>query len=314
MRTWICFLIVVCFPFWNGAQTHAYISKSVIQLGQPVKITYELTLNKSEETPRFDPFSDAIPCQRIDLKAQDSTQKSINLEILGKFSAKVTAENPKRWIGTYTVTAWDTGVIQIPAMSIQYADSSWKFPTLNLAVSAPPAIAGQDLIETEIPFSDFPFDPLAWIQSNYGWLLLFIVAIAGLIFWRYRKSKKQVSDRIELTLSQKTLLAIESLEKAKLWEKEGMKSHYLELTFIIKSYLSARFGLNLLDKTTFQTTALLISAGLSNDIVDSVQHTLEAADMVKFAKSQPDVADVLRVNEWAKQLVVQTTETDSEDA
>lgn len=314
MRTWVHFLIVVCFPFWNSAQTHAYISKSVIQLGQPVKITYELTLNKSGETPIFEPFSGTIPCLRIDLKTQDSIQKSNNLEILGKFSAKVTAENPKRWIGSYTVTAWDTGVIQIPAMSIQYADSSWKFPTLNLAILAPPAIAGQELIETEIPFSDFPFDPMAWIQTNYGWLILFIVALASFIFWRYRKSKKQPSDRIDLTLSQKTLLAIESLEKSRLWEKEGMKSHYLELTFIVKSYLGARFGLNLLDKTTFQTTTLLISAGLSNDTVDSIQHMLEEADMVKFAKSQPEVADVLHVNEWAKQLVIRTTETDAADA
>lgn len=313
MRTWIGFLIVVCFPFWQVAQTRSHISKSVIQLGQPVEISYELILKNAKDVPHFEPYSGTIPCQQLDLKTQNSTQKSINLEILGKFSSKITQQNPSRWIGTFTVTAWDTGLIEIPEMSIFYADSLWEFSALNLVVSAPPAISGQELIETEIPFTDIPFDPFAWIQSKAGWILLFAAGILGWFIWKYRKSKQLKSNRVELTLSQKTLLAIESLEQAKLWEKESMKNHFMELTFLLKSYLSARFGLNLLDKTTFQTTALLISAGVNNELVVAIQQLLKEADMVKFAKSQPTVEDILRVNEWAKSLVIQTTEIHAAD-
>lgn len=312
MKGWIFFLIASVFPFLSWAQTHVYISKSVIQLGQRVELTYELSLSKGPKEPTFSPFVGTIPAILIDPKTQNSPSNSVELEILGKFTSQQKPGKIPRWIGKYAITAWDTGIIQIPEVTILYADSIWKFESIDLAVSAPPAIAGQALIETDIPFSDFPFDPVDWLKANYGWLLLALVGIVALLIW-WKFKKRKDDNKVELTLSEKTILAIESLEKAKLWEHEDLKKHYIELTYILKAYLSARYGLNLLEKTTFQTTSLLIASGISNDLVASIQQFLEQADLVKFAKSRPNSDEIMELNALAKQIVLQTSETHEAD-
>lgn len=311
MKGWIVFISALVVPFFNSAQRLAHLSKSVIQIGQSVELSYELPLVKGHELPTVAPFVGTIPCVLIDLKTQNSTQKRVDLEILGKFTSQQVAGKSPRWIGKYSITAWDTGLIQIPEFSILYADSVWKFEPVNLAVSAPPAIAGQALIETDIPFSDFPFSPIDWLRENVGWLLLGVGGILVVLFWKFRKRK--YPEKAELSLLEKTLLAIESLEKTKRWENEDVKKHYIELTYILKAYLGARYGLNLLEKTTFQTTSLLIASGLPNELVTSIQQFLEQADLVKFAKSRPQSTEIVEVNAWAKRIVLQTSEIREKD-
>jgi hypothetical protein len=92
---------------------------------------------------------------------------------------------------------------------------------------------------------------------------------------------------MEISLKAKTLLAIDALEKAEMWRKDQLKEHFVELSYILRSYLTARYELSLLDKTTNETRLLLTQVGLRKDIVETILRLLSHSDMVKFAASEP---------------------------
>jgi hypothetical protein len=105
----------------------------------------------------------------------------------------------------------------------------------------------------------------------------------------------------------KTLLAIDSLEKSELWRKDQLKEHFVELSYILRSYLTARYQLSLLDKTTNETRLLLTQAGLKKEIVDTILRLLSHSDMVKFAASEPAEELIQRSLFMLRQTIVETS-------
>ena len=89
-----------------------------------------------------------------------------------------------------------------------------------------------------------------------------------------------------------------------------MKEHFVELSYILRSYLTSRYDISLLEKTTYETTVLLTRKGLEEETVDVIIRILSQSDMVKFAKSKPDVIAILRISALAKQVVAETSPLD----
>jgi hypothetical protein len=137
----------------------------------------------------------------------------------------------------------------------------------------------------------------------FNWIYL---AFCTIIFFK-RKNKKIVIPQKELTLKEKSLFALASLEAAKLWEKEQLKEHYIELSFILRSYLAARYELNLLEKTSFETCLLLEKKSLEKDTIQTIKKLLDYSDLVKFAKSKPNEYEVYTNLAQVKQIVVETS-------
>ena len=86
-----------------------------------------------------------------------------------------------------------------------------------------------------------------------------------------------------------------------------MKKHFVELSYILRSYLTTRYDISLLEKTSYQTKILLTEKGLNKETVDVVSRILSQSDMVKFAKSKPELIEILRISTLAKQIVVETS-------
>ena len=76
---------------------------------------------------------------------------------------------------------------------------------------------------------------------------------------------------------------------------------------ILRMYLTSRFEISLLEKTTYETKLLLTQKGLNDETVEVIARILSEADMVKFAKSEPDVIAILRVSTLARQIVAETS-------
>ena len=113
-----------------------------------------------------------------------------------------------------------------------------------------------------------------------------------------------------MSLKERTLLAIDALDNEKLWEKEKLKEHFVELSYILRSYLTARYSITLLEKTTYEAKLLLTQNGLNEDTVENIGRILSESDMVKFAKSKPEVISILRVSTLARQIVAETSPLD----
>ena len=171
-------------------------------------------------------------------------------------------------------------------------------------------IDGVDLYDIKENFAEIPPKPFSlvdFLKSNWWWIALIIVGIIVFIIVK-RRNKEDTEEREKpLSLRQRTLFAIDALEKAKLWEKGLLKEHFVELSMILRMYLTSRYEISLLEKTTYETRLLLTQKGLNEETVQVIARILSESDMVKFAKSEPDTISILRVSTLARQIVAETS-------
>lgn len=288
------------------------LSNAKILIGEPVKYTLKVELPKRTSIG-YDAYIDVIPAfYKLDSSNLPSAQK-FDLEILGNFTDTLIGGKTKDvWIGEYTITAWDSGSFVLPEPMIILADSMFYFPAAYLRCDLLPVVKGQGLYDIQESFADVP-DPQTWVDiliRNLWWLLI-LIGISAFIyiqFNRHKKATKEIKKADKgLSLKERTVLAIDALDQQKLYLNGQLKQHYVELSFIMRSYLSARYNLNLLEKTTIETRLLLRNEGLHPETIDTLMTILFQSDMVKFAKSQPDEMSILKVSILAKQIVAETS-------
>ncbi|MEJ6583759.1 MAG: hypothetical protein QNL61_07225 [Crocinitomicaceae bacterium] len=292
-----------------GQTLNATISVSVLYIGQPVTITYSVNTEKKDSL-LFVPHKKTIKA-RILSKTGTLTTEGADFEITDKFIDKFVIDGKrKHWVGQYVVTTWDSGMYIIPGATILINDSVYQFQDLTIACMLVDPIDGVDLYDIKENFAEIPPKPFSlvdFLKSNWWWIALIIVGIIVFIIVK-RRNKEDTEEREKpLSLRQRTLFAIDALEKAKLWEKGLLKEHFVELSMILRMYLTSRYEISLLEKTTYETRLLLTQKGLNEETVHVIARILSESDMVKFAKSEPDTISILRVSTLARQIVAETS-------
>ena len=148
--------------------------------------------------------------------------------------------------------------------------------------------------------------------SFLGWVLLTVIAAALLFFlirfWRSRskREKPSVPEGPPKPPHEIALEALFRLEQSDLLKKREIKLFYSELSEILRRYLGARFGVDTLDRTTWEIHQLLREVGVSLTVSDSARDILEEADLVKFAKYFPPLEVPLKTLDQTRKLVQQT--------
>ena len=80
------------------------------------------------------------------------------------------------------------------------------------------------------------------------------------------------------------------------------------MSVIFRTYLSAQFSLDTLEKTTSEIFAEMRMSGVDRKIAQETRELLSASDLVKFAKFVPDAGNVSDEFERTKKLVLETAE------
>ena len=212
--------------------------------------------------------------------------------------------------------SWDSGTFVLPSLKFNIGSNTLNSDSLLIESQLENKIDGVDLYEIRESFIDVK---QAEEKSNEEkakskkWLLILIaltvIVVFVIIYFFIRKvrgKKKDVQSR-ELSLAERAILAIDELEKLQLWNQNRHKEHFVELSFILRSYYSSLYQLNLLEKTTSETQLLLQQLGLSAIHLKQIDFVLKHADMVKFAGSVLEENYVLSLDEKARECVRLTT-------
>lgn len=207
---------------------------------------------------------------------------------------------------------WDPGVAYIPPFEyIHSRGQTSQFIQGAAVFIKPPA----ELLNT--PSDSLQLAPIKPIirealKLSDFYLYLGIIAlllIAGLYFW-WRKTKKKESPAEEITIEIPAhLIALEKLDqldREKLWQKGEIKEYQTGLTFIIREYLENQFDISALESTTDEITQDLRSFGFSQEINQNLSQILQIADLVKFAKAEPDLDVHQKFLEDARHFVLST--------
>lgn len=292
------------------------LSQDNILIGEPVIVKYTVK-TKLTDTLAFGEKVDFLTARLKD-KGSSLSNKTAEFELMKPFwDTVIVLGMNKKWVGQYLVTAWEDGEYILPGPTITINDSTFYFEDLAIEVTLVAQKKNVDLYEirenyTEIP--DQPFSPLKFIKRNWWWIVIIVVAlILGWLIARRRRWDREIENRENvrpMSLKERTIRAVEALDKSELWNKDQLKEHFVELSYILRSYLTARYSISLLDKTTEQTKILLIKQGLNAETVDVIARILSQSDMVKFAKSKPDTISILQQSTLVKQIIAETSPLD----
>lgn len=303
---------------FNGRaqQLSEKISHDNILIGEPVSVKY-IVKTKLADTLAFTKKIDAIKARFTD-EGGSLSKKEAEFELVEPFRDTVIAlATNKKWIGEYIVTIWEDGEYIIPGPTISINDSTYRFDDLAVEVTLVGQKKDVDLYGIRENFAEIPVEPFSlikFLKENWWWMAIVVAALLlGWLIARRRRWDREIENREDIrpmSLKERTIMAVDALDKSELWNKEQLKEHFVELSYILRSYLTSRYNISLLDKTTEQTKIILTKQGLNVETVDDIARILSQSDMVKFAKSEPDIISILRQSTLVKQIIAETSPLD----
>lgn len=152
----------------------------------------------------------------------------------------------------------------------------------------------------------------------FKWVLL--VLAVGAVAWGVRYVVRRIRNHqpiIELVKAppvpphEQALGALEELRVRQLWQQGKVKEYHTELTDILRRYMECRYGFNSTEMTSDQTLESFEENGGSKESAAILRQILQTADMVKFAKSEPQPYEHDLSMSHARQFVNDTKPLDT---
>lgn len=193
----------------------------------------------------------------------------------------------------YVLTKFDSGRIVIPEFIVKYYKKGDTNPRIlkahgdeTLVTYAP--ISSEDELKDIKPPIKIPLD---W-KTIIIIILIITLAVAAGYYWfrKYymRKSAYKTIVKRIVPPGEKALTALKELDEKKLWQRGMVKEYHSEITEIIRLYFEERFGFPALKLTTGEALEFLRAQNLEKEMIEAAENFLNAADLVKFAKFNPD--------------------------
>jgi hypothetical protein len=231
---------------------------------------------------------------------RDSLMK--NIEILNGPSTDTSflKDGRMRIIQKYLVTSFDTGFYQLkPVYAEMAAERGIKrfYSDYSLLEVMRVKITPKDTTAKIFDIIE-PYKAPLTAGEVLPWLLLFLLFCAG-IWYLVRiiklRRKQKTGDPVEINPDPAHIIAFRQLEQLKadkLWERGAIKDYYTRLTEIVRLYLVNRYNIYSLELTTIETLAELRKIGFrEDDSYRKLRTVLTGADLVKFAKFNPEPSD-----------------------
>jgi len=306
--------IVVIFSYFLiiGQQSQITVSKNSVLIGDPIEIKLTIGIPSQSKFQISDKW-DTLP-----IMFSNKSGKRILAEDKFEISSLTKKSNSTKdsieWVILAKAILWDSGMFVFPSFSYSVDSKLFQTDSLTINCELEAKIEGKELFEIRESFIDVEAaEKLAKEESNklfYLLVLIVVLAIFLLIYFLIRKVRKrnEALNKKDLSLIERALLAVNELEKLELWKLERHKDHFVELSFILRSYLSSHFQLNLLEKTSEETLLLLRQKNLSFEQLNSIEKILKHADMVKFAKAILEENYILDLDNQARNCIKNTEE------
>jgi hypothetical protein len=215
---------------------------------------------------------------------------------------------------TYVVSVFDTGKFVIPPFPVAYfpADSAGDYRIIE---ASPIDITVNSVInDSKKELKDIK-DPI-WIPFDYTLIavaavIVILLAAAGFFGYRLYRQKKEQGYLFKPPEPPRPAheLALEQLEilLGKDYLANGrFKLFYSELSEILRRYIEGRFFVPALEETSREILQEIDKQELQEDLQSVLKDFLELADLVKFARYNPDQSENQQAPEWVRSFVDET--------
>jgi len=310
-RVGFCSAYLLSSIYLQAQELSCGMNQYKVRIGETVQVHFRAEAPKNSKII-FEAQDTFLEAKKIYDQQKDSITE-VHLELTEKFSIDTKQNDSTKyiWHGHYTVRSWEYGKIIIAPQKILINDSVYFFEPITFTIVEPSIGKDGELFDIEETFANVPKKKtfIEWITKQWkSILMIFIITTISIIVGRKKMLKKQLNtQKTNMSLKDRTLFAIDALYKQKLWEKDMMKYHYSELSYIIRAYLSSRYNINLLECTTQQAYSVLMQTNISRETIQDIADLLIQADIVKFSKIHNDKFSIEYLHDFSKRLVNETS-------
>jgi len=279
-RTLVLVLLFVL-GFWSitSAQVTSSVDSTQIKIGEQItyKIQVEVDTTALVVFPEGQTF---MPLEMIESYKIDTTKQNATYNLVKK----------------YGLTQFDSGAYTIPKQKIIIGDKTFFTDSIKVEVNTIAVdTTKQGLYDIK------PFIEVEKSSSNWWLPLLYVLltlAVVGFILYWFVWRKKPLTQEEKIALLppyDRAKLALKTLDESTYLQNEELKEYYSELTFIIRRYLDEKVYDRALESTTDElvTRLNILKDGnqidISKEDIKNIESILKRADLVKFAKSAPDI-------------------------
>lgn len=287
------FFLSFSFPLFGQVTTSAEIDSTNMLIGDQMAL--HLMVNHPEGTIVLNPEMNVLEESKIEIlnvTGWDTLQKGVEY-VLKK---------------DILFTAWDSGYVFIPKIPIPYQSGN---QTGVAATNEIPLMVGVPQIDTTLaPIKDIIREPQTFEDfiPMIAVILGLLLAVGLFFYFKNRKSEEINKPKPEIILPphEIALNKLTSLKNEKLWQKGEVKAYQSKLTYIVREYLENRFEVPALENTTDEILRSLKNTDLSQDWEGKLREMLQMADLVKFAKAQPQADFHDKMMNYAEDFVYKT--------
>jgi hypothetical protein len=200
------------------------------------------------------------------------------------------SKSTHRYVKRLRFTVFDTLNRVLPPVELRWEEEGMTqtlaVQNLHLVVE-PPTAQSNDWAPNE----PIVREPLRW--EDYRLYIFAVALIVGLyMLYRYYKrtvlvkEAEQLGDK-PLDPHEEAFRALRALEDRGYLESEEYEAFQLELSRIVRQFLSRKFGITALESTTREIVTQLQYTAYPDKQLTLVKELLSMADLVKFAKAEP---------------------------
>lgn len=191
----------------------------------------------------------------------------------------------------YTITSFDSALYYLPPFEVLVNDQAYHSKALALKVYSVPV----DTLNPEQFFGPKSIRDVSiqWEDiSTIFWFTLLMIALGGLGYYLYLRLKdnkpiiKKIKIEPKLPAHMQALQDIERIKSDKSLRMNHPKEYYTELTDVLRTYMSDRFGFNAMEMTSGEIIDKLLEIK-DKESIQELKELFQTADLVKFAKHLP---------------------------
>ena len=207
----------------------------------------------------------------------------------------------------WTALAVDTGVVNTEDLALinEAGELAGTVMIPSVQLNFLPAMEGVETTEARGPM-DVPFSLWWWVLA-YKWWLLGAVLAGLAAWWMWRRWSAREVKEVPVALAPEVDPYAQArdqlvqMREQKPWE-DDIKSYYVALGDLVRTYLGIQSGLPLAEKTTDEALALVKNKWTAAQREDYA-FIMGRADVVKFAKGTLDVEAHLSCLDKAEAMV-----------
>lgn len=198
---------------------------------------------------------------------------------------------------TLTLTSFDTGYVEIPPVGIKYTKSI-DDTTKNDCFTEYMYIYVEPVpIDTTMAYKPIKTPIRQGITlieaSTFAGGAIILAGLILLVIYLINRSKNKDKIKKEEYIPEIPAIVtarerLSQLKDANLWQAGKSKEYYTDLTDIAREYLEGQFDIDAIEMTSDEILEEVKKLQIDKLILNKLEHTLITADLVKFAKANPD--------------------------